>query len=148
LNYAREHWMKAGENPPVALILCAEELVAEAKRKTGITSDSKLLETALANIVAADDYAEWLFSQRGTVDPALDLEFWDFHPAIAPSIEAGEAPQIPQPRDRSALLFLNRLARPFPKLLLDTTIYIDELQGRLPRDVGVSLRLTWPWRVR
>lgn len=52
-----------------------EELVAEAKRKTGITSDSKLLETALANIVVADDYAEWLFSQRGTVDQALDLEF-------------------------------------------------------------------------
>jgi len=52
-----------------------EELVAEAKRKTGITSDSKLLETALANIVAADDYAEWLFSQRGTVDPGLDLDF-------------------------------------------------------------------------
>ena len=52
-----------------------EELVAEAKRKTGITSDSKLLETALASIAAADDYADWLFSQRGTVDPALDLEF-------------------------------------------------------------------------
>jgi len=52
-----------------------QELVAEAKRKTGISSDSKLLEAALANIVAADDYAEWLYSQRGTVDPALDLEF-------------------------------------------------------------------------
>ena len=25
LNYAREHWMKAGENPPVGLILCAEK---------------------------------------------------------------------------------------------------------------------------
>jgi hypothetical protein len=52
-----------------------EELVAEAKRKTGIISDSKLLETALANLAVADDYAEWLFSQRGTIDPALDLEF-------------------------------------------------------------------------
>lgn len=52
-----------------------EELVTEAKRKTGINSNSKLLETALANIVVADDYAEWLFLQRGTVDPALDLEF-------------------------------------------------------------------------
>lgn len=30
LNYAREHWMKAGENPPVGLILCAEKGVAEA----------------------------------------------------------------------------------------------------------------------
>ena len=23
LNYAREHWMRTGENPPVGLILCA-----------------------------------------------------------------------------------------------------------------------------
>src|SRR3954451_10311376 len=52
-----------------------EKLVAEAKRKTGITSDTKLLEAALANIVVADDYAEWLYSQRGTIDPSLELEF-------------------------------------------------------------------------
>lgn len=50
-----------------------------------------------------------------------------------------------KPRDRSALPFLNQLERPFPKLLLDTTVYIDELQGRLPRDVEVSLRLTEVW---
>jgi hypothetical protein len=25
LNYAREHWVRAGENPPVGLILCAEK---------------------------------------------------------------------------------------------------------------------------
>ena len=30
LNYAREHWMKLGENPPVGLILCAEKGAAEA----------------------------------------------------------------------------------------------------------------------
>jgi predicted nuclease of restriction endonuclease-like (RecB) superfamily len=30
LNYAREHWMIAGENPPVGLILCTEKGVAEA----------------------------------------------------------------------------------------------------------------------
>jgi hypothetical protein len=30
LNYAREHWMKADENPPVGLILCAEKGAAEA----------------------------------------------------------------------------------------------------------------------
>jgi predicted nuclease of restriction endonuclease-like (RecB) superfamily len=30
LNYAREHWMKPGENPPVGLILCAERGAAEA----------------------------------------------------------------------------------------------------------------------
>jgi predicted nuclease of restriction endonuclease-like (RecB) superfamily len=30
LNYAREHWMKEGENPPVGLILCAGKGAAEA----------------------------------------------------------------------------------------------------------------------
>jgi predicted nuclease of restriction endonuclease-like (RecB) superfamily len=30
LNYAREHWMMPGENPPVGLILCAEKGAAEA----------------------------------------------------------------------------------------------------------------------
>jgi predicted nuclease of restriction endonuclease-like (RecB) superfamily len=30
LNYARQHWVKPGENPPVGLILCAEKGAAEA----------------------------------------------------------------------------------------------------------------------
>ncbi len=31
LNYAREHWMKPGENPPVGLILCASKGADEAR---------------------------------------------------------------------------------------------------------------------
>ena len=50
-------------------------LVEKAKKKTGIQSASKLIEAALANIVAADDYADWLLAQRGTVSGDLDLEF-------------------------------------------------------------------------
>lgn len=50
-------------------------LVEQAKKKTGIQSDSKLIEAALANIVAEDDYADWLLAQRGTVSKDLDLEF-------------------------------------------------------------------------
>lgn len=50
-----------------------------------------------------------------------------------------------RPRDRSALTFLRQLERPFPKLLLDTTVYIDQLQGRLPQHVEISLRLTEIW---
>ncbi len=30
LNYANQHWMKPGENPPIGLILCAEKGAAEA----------------------------------------------------------------------------------------------------------------------
>jgi hypothetical protein len=50
-------------------------LVEQAKKKTGIQSDSKLIEAALANIVVADEYADWLLAQRGTVSRDLDLEF-------------------------------------------------------------------------
>lgn len=75
LSIAQEKGLLEGRRTLVIRGRMPEQLVAEAKRKTGITSDSKLLETALANIVVADDYAEWLFSQRGTIDPALDLEF-------------------------------------------------------------------------
>lgn len=50
-------------------------LVEQAKRKTGIQSDSKLIEAALANIVVAYEYGDWLLAQRGTVSKDLDLEF-------------------------------------------------------------------------
>lgn len=50
-------------------------LVERAKRKTGIQSDSKLIEAALANIVAEDEYADWLLAQKGTVSKELNLEF-------------------------------------------------------------------------
>jgi len=51
------------------------ELVAQAKRRTGIASDTKLLEVALASLALSDDYAEWLLAHRGTIPPELDLEF-------------------------------------------------------------------------
>jgi hypothetical protein len=52
-----------------------EALVSQAKKRTGIQSDTDLIEIALANIAVGDDYAEWLLSQRGTIDPEVDLEF-------------------------------------------------------------------------
>ena len=59
---AEEKGLLKGQRTLVIRGCMPEQLVAEAKRKTGITSDSKLLETALANIAVADDYAEWLYS--------------------------------------------------------------------------------------
>ena len=50
-------------------------LVEQARKKTGIHSDSKLLEAALANLVVADDYGEWLLAHLGTIPKDLDLEF-------------------------------------------------------------------------
>jgi hypothetical protein len=52
-----------------------EALVAQAKKRTGIESDTDLIEIALANIAVGDEYADWLLSRQGTVDPEVDLEF-------------------------------------------------------------------------
>jgi len=49
-------------------------LVKLAKAKTGISSDTELLTAALANLVAADDYADWLIAHRGSIAADLDLE--------------------------------------------------------------------------
>jgi predicted nucleic acid-binding protein len=48
-------------------------------------------------------------------------------------------------RDRSQLRFLSSLKPPLPKLLLDTTVYIDALQGRLPDDLEIALRTGSLW---
>ena len=50
-------------------------LVSRAKARTGVSSDTELLELALANLAVADDYAEWLLSRRGAVPADIDLEF-------------------------------------------------------------------------
>ena len=52
-----------------------EALVNKAKARTGISKDTDLLEVALANLAVADDFPEWLLSQKGTVNKDLDLEF-------------------------------------------------------------------------
>ena len=52
-----------------------EALVAKAKKRTGIHSDTELIEVALANIAVADDYADWLLSQRGTISGKADVNF-------------------------------------------------------------------------
>jgi len=52
-----------------------EAHVARARKRTGIDSDTGLIEVALANIAVADDYADWLLSRRGAVDREAELEF-------------------------------------------------------------------------
>lgn len=52
-----------------------EALVEEAKRRTGIRSDSALIEAALAHLAMADDYLVRLAARRGSVPPDVDLEF-------------------------------------------------------------------------
>ena len=52
-----------------------EALVSLAKARTGIKSDTELLEVALANLAIADDYPDWLLSRKGAVGEDVDLEF-------------------------------------------------------------------------
>jgi hypothetical protein len=50
-------------------------LVRKAKAVSGARSDTELIELALANLALADQYSDWLLSQRGTVAREIDLEF-------------------------------------------------------------------------
>jgi hypothetical protein len=59
LNYARENWMKPGENPPVGLILCADKGADEAHYALD----------GLPNPVLASEYRLALPDER-----ALELE--------------------------------------------------------------------------
>lgn len=48
-------------------------------------------------------------------------------------------------RHRSQLRSLPSLRPPFPKILLDTTVYIDALQGNLPEYAEIALRAGSLW---
>jgi len=50
-------------------------LVEAAKKRTGLQSDTDLLEFVLANVALEDNFPESFRSLEGTVDPTLDLEF-------------------------------------------------------------------------
>jgi hypothetical protein len=72
---AKEQGLLRGERTEIVRGRMPKALVARAKKRTGVVSDTELIELALANIAVADDYADWLLSHRGAVDPEVDLEF-------------------------------------------------------------------------
>jgi hypothetical protein len=72
---AEKEGLLHGERTQVVRGRMPEALVARAKKRTGIDSDTDLIEVALANIAVADDYADWLLSRRGAVDHEAELEF-------------------------------------------------------------------------
>lgn len=51
-----------------------EALIAAAKQRTGITSDTELIEIAIASLAVGDDFGEWLLAQEGRLDPEFRLE--------------------------------------------------------------------------
>jgi hypothetical protein len=72
---AEEQGLLRGERNQVVRGRMPKALVAQAKKRTGVISDTDLIELALANIAVADDYAEWLIARRGIIDREADLEF-------------------------------------------------------------------------
>jgi hypothetical protein len=50
-------------------------LVEQAKRQTGIETDTDLIEFALATVALEDNFAEMFAEARGKVDPELKLGF-------------------------------------------------------------------------
>jgi hypothetical protein len=50
-------------------------LVEQAKRQTGIETDTDLIEFALATVALEDNFAETFKESRGKVDPELKLGF-------------------------------------------------------------------------
>jgi hypothetical protein len=72
---AEQEGLLHGERTQVVRGRMPEALVTRAKKRTGISSDTDLIEVALANIAVEDDYADWLLSRRSAVSREADLEF-------------------------------------------------------------------------
>jgi hypothetical protein len=72
---AEESGLLRGTRTKVIRGRMPEALVNKAKARTGITSDTDLLEVALASLAVADEYPEWLLSRKGRIPQDADLEF-------------------------------------------------------------------------
>jgi hypothetical protein len=72
---AEQEGLLPGERTQVVRGRMPEALMARAKKRTGINSDTDLIELGLANIAVEDDYADWLLSRRGAVSREADLDF-------------------------------------------------------------------------
>jgi hypothetical protein len=72
---AEKEGLLKGERTQVVRGRMPRALVNRAKKRSGIVSDTDLIEVALANIAVADDYTDWLLSRRGVVDSEAIPEF-------------------------------------------------------------------------
>ena len=70
---ARELGLLGGENGRIGGRV-HRQLVAAAKRKSGIASDTELLEYALAKVALEDDFGPKLVRRKGRIAQDLDLE--------------------------------------------------------------------------
>lgn len=71
---ARQLGLLGGENGRIGGRV-RRELVAAAKRRSGIASDTELIEYALAKVALEDDFGARLLGRKGRVAKDVDLEF-------------------------------------------------------------------------
>jgi hypothetical protein len=74
LEAARADKLLDGEKTHVLSARLTEALVAAAKERTGITSDTKLVELALASLAVGDTFGEWLIAQGGRLPADFDID--------------------------------------------------------------------------
>ena len=75
LTIAQDSGLLRGAKTEILRGRMPKALVQKAKAASGARSDTELIEIALANLAVADEYPEWLLSQKGTVAKEIDLEF-------------------------------------------------------------------------
>jgi hypothetical protein len=74
LSRAEKSGLLKDKNGRIAARISAD-LIRRAKARTGLASDTELLEFALANIALEDDFVEAFRAARGTVDPDIKLGY-------------------------------------------------------------------------
>ena len=75
LDAARSDNLMAGEKTHMLSARLNEALVVAAKERTGITSDTQLVETALAMLAVDDDFGAWLITQGGRLSADFEIDF-------------------------------------------------------------------------
>ena len=73
LDTARSAGLLAGESGRIGARI-RRGLLEAAKQRSGLSSDTELLEYALAQVALEDDFASALLSLKGSVPPDLDLD--------------------------------------------------------------------------
>jgi hypothetical protein len=71
---ARQLGLLGGENSRIGGRI-RRDLLAAAKKKSGIASDTELLEYALAKIALEDEFGTKLVRRKGRIAQDIDLEF-------------------------------------------------------------------------
>ena len=72
---ARSRKLLGGQKTHLLSARLEEALVSAAKKRTGIKSDTELVELALATLAVGDDFGEWLVTQGSRLEPDFETGF-------------------------------------------------------------------------